>query len=703
MTVWKAIITLASLAGPVLLLGDPLHLKPASAPAAPLAPEAPAPVAAPVPAAAAPAAVAPAPAAPSPPPVVDIPAAALVAPPSPAAPENPPAPTAVVSAPLPHPELPAPLPQVSSPPAAGISSTASLPSVDATGYWVDNAPLNEVFQYLARKARLQYFYNTEINGPQFILTGHLELDNPLQQMEEIAVAYGLSLYQQGSTVYMMNEMQLARLPVEIMSYPLKYLRGSPLSRSAASSGGEAAAGPGTDQQDFEKLKSIMRPLLTKNVGQIEFEEKTNTLLITDNTVKLRRVRELLEKLDQPKQQIAVNVRVLRVTNTKGKRLGVNWKSSLGEGITISAEQSLNAMFNLPDTSTLEKASSVVKEATNSFENITTAAGVVGVPGTSNYDNTSTSEGFKTTASSSEHNSLYQDGPGLVFDAMQVQAIVHALEENGIVSQESCPTIITEDNEQGIISIVDRFPIVTSNVVQTDAGQTITDEVRYKVDKDDPDAMEEPDKSREIGVTLTVTPTMLPDGTVRMKLRPRVAKIVELVEGKTGNFYPRVSESTADAISRIPAGQSLILGGFYDYSNSNNKNKVPLLGNVPVLKHLFRYKEKTLEKVSLVFIITPSAYDAGSIPSIHRVNEEVRAYSGMERPHLEEMSRRLEPSWLAPMGGGPSEKSPGPSRALPVEEGGYSPQPLEAPQSRPWLKRMFSRDERRPVTSSSHQP
>lgn len=690
MTVWKAIITLASLAGPVLLLGDPLHLKPASAPAAPVP--------------AAPPAAAPTPSAPSPAPMADIPAAVLVAQSSPAAPAPEvavdPAPAVLDAQPLPHPEIATPLPQVSSPPAAGISS---LPSMDATGYWVDNAPLNEVFQYLARKARLQYFYNTEINGPQFILTGHLELDNPLRQMEEIAVAYGLSLYQQGSTVYMMNEMQLARLPVEIMSYQLKYLRGSPLSRSGVSAGGEAGGSSGPDQQDFEKLKSIMRPLLTKNVGQIEFEEKTNTLLITDNTVKLRRVRELLEKLDRPKQQISVNVRVLRVTNTRGKKVGVDWKTSLGDGITISAEQSLNAMFNLPDTSTLTKASSVAREMTNSFENITKAAGVVGVPGNSNYDNTSTAEGFKTTSSSSDHNSLYQDGPGLVFDGMQVQAIVHALEQNGIVSQESCPTIITEDNEQGIISIVDRFPIVTSNVSQTDAGQTITDEVRYKIDKDDPDAMESPDKSREIGVTLTVTPTMLPDGTIRMKLRPRVAKIVELVQGNNGNLYPRVSESTADAISRIPAGQSLILGGFYDYSSSNNKNKVPVLGNVPVLKHLFRYKEKTMEKVSLVFIITPSAYDAGSIHAIQRVNEEVRAYSGMDRPYLEQMSQRLEPSWLVPMGGGPSEKSPGPSSSIPSEGGDISPQPQEAPQSRPWLKRIFSREERRPITSSSHRP
>lgn len=693
MTIWKALLTLASLAGPVLLLGDPLHLQtPGTAASQDAATN-------PTAAADNTAVTLDSPAA-AQPPVIDIPDAVLAqaAAPEPAASPTPPAEAATSAS---TPPAAAPLPQVSSPPVPGPTSTASFPSVDSGGYWVDNAPLNEVFQYLARKARVQYFYNNELNGPQFILTGHLELDDPLRQMEEIAVAFGLSLYKQGSTVYMMNEQQLARLPVEIMSYQLKYLRGSTLSRSrmdSGSSGGGSmdggggsggAAGP-APVEDFEKLKTIMRPMLTKNVGQIEFEEKTNTLLITDNSVKLRRIRDLLERIDRPKQQIAVNVRVLRVNNTDGRKAGVNWKSTLGDGLSISATQSLNAMFNLPDTSTLTKASSTVKDLTSSFENLTNTVGGTGLDATTTFDNTSTLTGTKTVSSSSQHDSLYQDGPGLVFDALQVQAIVHALEERGLVTQESCPTIITEDNEQGIISIVDRFPIVTSNVSQTDAGQTITDEVRYKIDKDDPDAMEEPDKSREIGVTLTVTPTLLPDGTVRMKLRPRVAKIVELVAGNNGNFYPRVSESTADAISRIPAGQSLILGGFYDYSMSNQKNRVPVLGNIPGLNRLFRYKEKTMEKISLVFVITPSAYEAGNVPAIHAVNEEVRAWSGMERSHLESASTRLEPAWLTPA----SPKAPGSSLKLPSEGDGEL---FEDPAPRPWLKRLFSRDPRHPAT------
>jgi type II secretory pathway component GspD/PulD (secretin) len=675
MTLWKALLTFVTIGGPAFLLGDPVHLRTAASPAVAAAAEPVVPAAGspgPQPEeskAAAPAAL---------PPVVELPASALAA---------------RESNPLPAPATVAPLPQVSSPAmdSSGGMSTAGLPDVGADGYWVDNAPLNEVFQYLARKARLQYFFNNEISGPEFMLTGHLELDDPLRQMEDIAVAFGLSLYQQGSTVYMMNEAQLARLPLEVMSYQLKYLRGSSPSGNAGSSSGGAEGAPGV--ADFEKLKSILRPMLTKTVGQVEFEEKTNTLLVTDNSVRLARVLKLLEKLDKPKPQIAVNVRVLRVTNREGKKLGVDWRTTLGEGVSISAVQSLNAMFNLPETSLLTKASSTVTELADSFDRQTNSSGIVGVvnpPPVENFTSSTTSTGLTTSLNSTSRESVYDDGPGLVFDALQLQAVVRALEENGVVSQESCPTIITEDNEQGIISIVDRFPIVTSNVSQSTAGQTITDEVRYKIDEEDPDAMEEPEKSREIGVTLSVTPTLLPDGTVRMKLRPRVAKIVELVQGSAGNVYPRVSESTAEAISRIPAGQSLILGGFYDYSNTNEKNKVPLLGNIPVLKHLFRHKEKSLEKVSLIFIITPSVYDASSIPALHAVNEEQRTYSGMSRSEIDQLSTRLQPVEVP---GEFSGKAAPPAPSLPLEG------PAPEPRRRGWLKRMFTGEEREPSSTS----
>jgi Flp pilus assembly secretin CpaC len=204
-------------------------------------------------------------------------------------------------------------------------------------------------------------------------------------------------------------------------------------------------------------------------------------------------------------------------------------------------------------------------------------------------------------------------------------------------------------------------------------------------------MENPEKSREIGVTLSVTPTLLPDGTVRMKLRPRVAKIVEFIPGQTGNIYPRVSESTAEAISRIPAGQSLILGGFYDYSETKNKNNVPLLGKVPGLGWLFKSKDNSLEKISLIFVITPSVYDASSTNGIRGINQEMRTYSNFEPARLDAMSERFLPP--LPVAAPPAasfdtrretvrQQTVSKPSGLPQEAG---------PQKRSWFKKMFSKN------------
>jgi type II secretory pathway component GspD/PulD (secretin) len=515
-------------------------------------------------------------------------------------------------------EAPAPVAPPQSAPAAQVQpvAAAGLPALADDGYWIDNAPINEVFQYLARSAGLQFFHNNELNSPQYNVTGHLKLDDPRQQMEDLALAYGLTVYQQRNSVSLLTEAQLSRLPLEVMSYQLKYLRGAPLNRLSVTSGdlsggagGGAAAGGGgmggggmggaggAGRADFEKLKSIIRPMLTRDVGQIEFEEKTNTLLVTDNSVKLERVRALLAEIDRPKQQILVNVRVLRIRRNESRQVGIDWSQALGNtGTTITMEQSLNALFNLPDTHTI----------------------------------TRTGNPSSPTAALEKIN---QEGIGLVFGNTQVQAILRALEEADIVTQEAAPTLITEDNEQGTISIVDRFPVITANISTTSAGQNISEEVRYQIDTKDPDPSTNPEKSREIGVTLTVTPTLLPDGTVRMKLRPRVAKIVELVAGRgstgtAGNVYPRVSESTVEAISRIPAGQSLFLGGFYDYNSTDGNNKVPLLGSIPGFGRLFSSEQKKLEQVSLVFVITPQVYDASMANEIRQMNQHVNDFVAM---------------------------------------------------------------------------
>lgn len=500
-------------------------------------------------------------------------------------------------------------------PPAGMSAPpgGSLPEITSEGYWLQAAPINEVCQYLARLANRQFFHNNLLLGPDYQVTGHLKLQDPVAEMEELATAFGLTVYSKGDSVHLLTEEQVARLPLEVMTYPLKYLRGARPTNVASGSGpagGQGGTSTAPSVQDVEKIKMMIKPLLTPGTGSIDLEEKTNVLVITDNAARLQRVTQILDELDQPRKQIVINVRILRVRQQKGSRKGIDWTKTLGNGLPVGVSHNLNTLFNLPESSTLTKTNGTSKAV-----------------------------------------SEYVTGTGLVFNPVEVSGILHALDSNNLVTQESCPSIITEDNEQGVISLVDRFPIIIAQTNASQSNTSITDRVRYKVDEDDPDAALQPDKSREIGVTLTVTPTLMPDGTIRMKLRPRVANIVELVASASGNRYPRVSESTVEGISRIPDGRSLILGGFYSRDDREADNNVPMLGKIPLLGRLFRYDDDNNERVSLVFIITPRVYDAAGAGQ-DSVSPQMQNAAGLGFMNPEPLGSPLFPessASLEPMG------------------------------------------------------
>jgi len=409
------------------------------------------------------------------------------------------------------------------------------------GYLIKDAPINDVFQFLAKSAGRQYFHNAKIAGPDFRVTGHLNDGNPLTQMEELAFMYGLALHTKGATIYALTQAQLAQLPSVEFHYPLQYLRPT----------------------DIKQIEELIKPMLSPATGIVQFEPKTNTIIIIDAAHRIEQARGLLRAIDRAKGQIIVETKILRINSTVAERSGINWTSSLGKdgtALTISAD--LNSVFGLP--------------------------------------------------SSLASNTPDANGTNLVLSPVQVRGVLRALAEAGLASQVSNPTLITEDNEMATISVIDRVPIITTTTTATSGGAaanpTITEQVRYKVDISDKSIDTDPDKHREIGISLVVTPTLLPDGTVRMKLRPRSAQIIDNIKSVTGNFYPRVTESMIETLARVPNGYSLVVGGFYGETKTTNKTKVPVLGDIPVINFFFKSKEAIKEKTSLVFIVTPKSYD-----------------------------------------------------------------------------------------------
>ncbi len=419
-----------------------------------------------------------------------------------------------------------------------------------SGFLMQDASLNDILQFLAKEAGRQYFHNSRISGPEYSVTGHLNEGEPIKQMDELAFMYGLTLYEKGDTVYAMTPSQMGQMPSSEWHYQLRYLRPT----------------------DIEQIKSIIRPFLSDTAGgksSVNYETKTNTLIVIDNSKNIEKVKKFVQKIDRPKGQIIVETKILRVRSAVGKYEGVDWSSMLGrEGAQTILSGSLARLFNFP----VDEGLSVL-----------TAIGEDGSAATE-------------TASSS-----------LVLSPIQLRAVLRALREGGVTTELSNPTVITEDNEPASISIIDRVPIIITERTTTANDTIFTDDVRYKIDESDKTIADGADQTREIGITLSVTPTALPDGTIRMNMRPRTAQITENITSAGGNSYPRVTESTIEAISRVPDGHSLLIGGFYGETSSEESNKVPILGDIPGISFMFRSSQTRKEKTSLVFVITPKTY------------------------------------------------------------------------------------------------
>jgi Flp pilus assembly secretin CpaC len=483
-----------------------------------------------------------------------------------------------------------------------------------SSYWLDSYPLNDLFQYLARTAGLQYFQNHFMASDAYQVTGELFKEgDPLEKMRELALQYNLLLFRKGQTIYALTRDQITTLPQHEFRYELKYLH--PESQPGLLAGSAVnPAGP-------EFLTNIERFLTHRQdsndlVGHVTYERKVNMIVIYDNELAIGRVRSYLASIDRPKHQISLQVRVLSISLEAGKNVGIDWSTTLGaQGLplTVTASGNLNSMFGW--TNVVTKALNVVNGVTNNALSTTDPNTAQVVPGLFS-NNTNAGNGLATTTNGNNGSG------GLVFGPTTITAILRLLYDNNKVTIENSPLVITEDNERASLGVVTRTPIVTSSVTVSNGTTVISNMVRYKIGEDDPS--NPPDARREIGTQLGVVPTILPDGTIRLVIEGTVATQVgqQVVNEGAGvtNTFPIVNEAHLINIARVPNGYSLILGGFINDIKTQQINKVPVLGNLPLIGAAFRSKQDSKQRTNLVFILTPMAYNAAKPTQAVTVNE-----------------------------------------------------------------------------------
>src|SRR5690606_27803490 len=110
--------------------------------------------------------------------------------------------------------------------------------------------------------------------------------------------------------------------------------------------------------------------------------------------------------------------------------------------------------------------------------------------------------------------------------------------------------------------------------------------------------------KEVLLELKVTPTITQDGRVYLNLAVKKDEVSELIANPAGGFIPQIARREVSTAVRIDNGQTVVVGGVYEFKNRDDLRKVPFLGDLPVVGNLFKSRAKSAEKAELLIFVTP---------------------------------------------------------------------------------------------------
>lgn len=282
----------------------------------------------------------------------------------------------------------------------------------------------------------------------------------------------------------------------------------------------------------------MVPLLQRMAsrrGQIQFDTRTNQVIITEIPQYLSTMLNLIDTLDIPTPQVVIEARVVETTKTFARSLGVNW------GFSGSLDPALGTGTGLTFPSTV---------------------GVIGGP-------------FNLEAG----NPILALTLSNVLGTFDLDLTLTAAENEGLVRIVSAPRILAQDNEAAEIQSGIQIPI------QTRVNQTTT--VTYI----------------DATLRLSVTPQITAEDTVIMEVTVQKSEPLEGINVTGGQNAP-LSTRRATTKLMVSDGGTAVIGGIYQSTENDQNNRIPFLGDLPVVGNLFRSRVVSQRHDELLIFITP---------------------------------------------------------------------------------------------------
>jgi len=287
---------------------------------------------------------------------------------------------------------------------------------------------------------------------------------------------------------------------------------------------------------------------------IQADTASNALIVMGPEPLYNNLRAIIERLDVRRAQVFVEALIVEVAADKAAEFGIQWQFL--QGLGRSGVQGFGGTnFGTPDSGNNIIAGSLDITSLGQGLNAGIVNGSITIPGLGTLTN-------------------------LAF-------LARALEQTTGANILSTPTLLTLDNEEARIIVGQNVPFVTGQYATTGGNSTV--QPFQTIER------------RDIGVLLRVKPQITEGGTIRLVVYQEVSRI----ESFTTTTGLVLSKRALESSVIVDDKQVAVLGGLIQDSFSDGSDRVPVLGDIPVLGALFRYDQRKRQKVNLLIFLKPT--------------------------------------------------------------------------------------------------
>lgn len=311
--------------------------------------------------------------------------------------------------------------------------------------------------------------------------------------------------------------------------------------------------------------------------KIVADNTTNSLVILARPDVFLILKKMIKKLDVKRKQVFIEALVLEAASDSNFSFGVNW----------AAGQEAGSVFL--------------------FGSSNHAGGSVTLPATGE-------SGFPTFPAGGALGGVIQNALSIGGTEYSIQSILSAVKGDNSYTILATPQLLTLNNEQASVRVVDNVPFVKETVVTT-VNSVNTQSVDYK----------------DVGVQLKITPRIGQNQTLQLEVFQEVSRVitsyVDLGKGKR-LIAPTVRKRNVETTIHVKDGQTTVIAGLLSEDGSDNNSTTPGLGDIPLFGWLAKQQNKTSTKSNLYIFITPhiiNSFDEASrlVQKKRHIMHEVR--------------------------------------------------------------------------------